>query len=145
MVGKVRLDIITKSRPAKNAEHFYHIVLASQENDFFYSSHKTSEKTYAVPTCVLCEFFRLFGPTFDTHRLPEKSSFIINKSNVCFSSGSLNLLRIPFFQAQEVHDMIHPKNPRRYQKKNMSLPVHGYSHTSKSEVDRFFDHPRWDV
>lgn len=31
--------------------------------------------------------------------------------------------------------MIHPNNPRRYQKKNMSISVHGYSHTSKSEVD----------
>ena len=104
---------------------------------------KQVKKTYAVPTCVLCEFFRLFGPTFDTHRLPEKSSFIINKSNGLFFFRVPDLLRIPFKSPWSSHDPS-KKSKKVPEKKHVTTCSRVLSHFEIWDRS-IFDHPRWDV
>ena len=143
MVGKVRLDIITKSCTAKNAEHFYHIVLASQENDFFYSSQNKWKKHMQYQHVFYVNFSDFLALLL-THIVCLKNhhSSSINQT-VCFSSGSLICCESPS-KALEVH-MIHPKNPRRYQKKkHVTTCSRVLSHFEIWDRS-IFDHPRWDV
>lgn len=114
MVGKVRLDVITKSCTAKNAEHFYHILLASQEIRLLLITQQV--KKHMQYQHVFYVNFSDFLALLLTHIVCLKNhhSSSINQT-VCFSSGSLICCESPS-KTLEVH-MIHPKNPRRYQKK----------------------------
>ena len=74
--------------------------------------------------------------------LKNHHSSSINQT-VCFSSGSLICCESPS-KALEVH-MIHPKNPRRYQKKkHVTTCSRVLSHFEIWDRS-IFDHPRWDV